>query len=189
MCVCACQAWFEPRSELLFPLIWGPNPSFHPSTRYHLPPCLPRSSPVVAFTGRGDTAGWFTMKTPVFRLIHMYTKTNGCLVTRTMRGLLCYFCNFYFEGIQNKIQSWLPLAWIYKIHFPPMWRHSQASLKKPSVCGGHFDVSPLLSLFCISFSHDSLCQALGCKRAASANAVTKGAGSEGGACEAFDVDD
>lgn len=39
-----------------------------------------------------------------------------------------------------------------------MWRHSQVALRKPSVCGGHFDVSPLLSLFCISFSHGSFCQ-------------------------------
>lgn len=30
---------------------------------------------------------------------------------------------------------------------------------------------------------------VGMQRAASANAVTKGAGSEGGACKAFDVDD
>ena len=78
------------------------------------------------------------------------------------------------------------LAWINKIHFPPMWRHSNAALRRPS---GHFDVSPCLSLFCISFSHGSLCQHWDVARPASANAVTKGAGSEGGACEAFDVDD
>ena len=67
-----------------------------------------------------------------------------------------------------------------------MWRHSNAALRRPS---GHFDVSPRPSLFCISFSHGSLCQRWDVARPASANAVTQGAGSEGGACEAFDVDD
>lgn len=100
MCVCACQAWFEPTSELLLPLIWGPNPSLPPSPRCHLPHS-PLSCCSLHFTGRGDTAGCFTMKTPVFQLIHMYTQTNGCLVTGTMRRVLCYFCNLYFEGIKK----------------------------------------------------------------------------------------
>lgn len=36
-------------------------------------------------------AGWLRKKSPVFKLVHMYTQTNGSLVTQITRELLCHF--------------------------------------------------------------------------------------------------
>ena len=61
------------------------------------------------------------------------------------------------------------------------------SFREPSMCGRHFDVlcSPCLLLF-FFFPMAGFAD-FGMQQAASANTMAKGAGSEGGACEPFDV--
>lgn len=78
-----------------------------------------------------------------------------------------------------------------KAHFPPMWRYSQAAL------GGTQCVCVEDTLMCrrfflssaLSLSPMARLASFKMQWAASANALAKGAGSECGACEAFDFDD
>lgn len=123
------------------------------------------------------------MKTPLCKSIHMYTQTNQCLVTEKMSGLVIFAVLVLKEFNSNVDTSKVNKSRVVFCIVSPTFIQCGGMLLGNPVCV--FDVP--LFLFSPSPFPMTHFASFGMQRAASANAVTKGAGSEGGACEAFDV--